>query len=273
MEKKRISRFGQVSIYAGKCFRLFIHEKQWKNFISTAIIMLIISLVTGDEMFSAFRDTKNGVFAVICACVWIGLFNSIQSICRERSIIKREHRTGFHLSSYVAAHVIYDGVICAVETLLITIAVYLKNFDRFPESGIFFSPLIEMYITFFLVVFGSDTIAILISSIVRKENTAMTIMPFVLIIQLVMSGAVFDLKGITEKISYLTLSKWGLDGICAIANTTDTVYMQYQLSGMETAEPEKKTLLIVWGILLLSAFVYISLSALLLRLVDKDKRS
>ena len=70
----------------------------------------------------------------------------------------------------------------------------------------------------------------------------MTIMPFVLIIQLVMSGAVFDLKGITEKISYLTLSKWGLDGICAIANTTDTVYMQYQLSGMETAEPEKKTL-------------------------------
>ena len=50
----------------------------------------------------------------------------------------------------------------------------------------------------------------IISSVSGNPTTAMTIMPFVLIIQLVMSGVLFSLSGFSKFISYFTLSRWGM---------------------------------------------------------------
>lgn len=82
------SRLKQVKIYTGKCFRVFFNERGWKIFISAAIITLIICSVTSEDMFAEYRATRNGAFALVCACIWIGIFNSIQSICKERDIIR-----------------------------------------------------------------------------------------------------------------------------------------------------------------------------------------
>ena len=68
------------------------------------------------------------------ACIWIGIFNSIQTVCRERQVIKREHRTGLHMSAYVAAHMIYQGVICCIQALLMTVIYGL--FMDFPDTGL-----------------------------------------------------------------------------------------------------------------------------------------
>ena len=107
-DDSRNSRISQIGIYLGKCFRIFRYEKGWKVILFGAVISAIIAWVPGDEMFVHKVQTKNGAFAIVCACIWIGLFNSIESICRERKIIKREHRTGLHISSYVLAHMIYE---------------------------------------------------------------------------------------------------------------------------------------------------------------------
>ena len=77
----------------------------------------------GDKTFSVNESTKTGVFAMICGCIWTGLFNSIQLICRERAIIKREHRTGLHISSYVIARLIFDFALCAAEAIILTASV------------------------------------------------------------------------------------------------------------------------------------------------------
>ena len=272
MNDRRISWTGQIRIYLGKCWRLFLNEKQWKNFISSFLIILIICTVTSSDMFREFKDTKNGAFAVICACIWIGLFNSIQSICRERAIIKREHRTGLRISSYLLAHVIYELFLCAVESVIVLVVMLLRNRLHLPPSGLVFPMAIDMYFVLFFVTFGADMIAILISSIVKRENTAMTVMPFVLIIQLVMSGSVFELKGFSEWVSYITLSKWGLDGICAIANTYEHVHNQCDFASVKGCDPTAGNLLKIWAILLGFAVIYIVLSIVVLSQVDKDER-
>ena len=128
MGETRLGRIGQVKIYVGKCYRAFLNEKGWKSFVSTLIIAVILAWVIGDNTFKVLESTKTGVFAMICGCLWTGLFNSIQSVCRERAIIKREHRAGLHISSYVAAHMIFDLAICAVEGLILTTV-----FDLFRE--------------------------------------------------------------------------------------------------------------------------------------------
>ena len=272
MNENRISAGGQIRIYAGKCFRLFWSEKQWKKLISTLIIMGIISLVTDDKMFKEYPATKNGAFAVICACIWVGLFNSIQSICRERAIIKREHRTGLRLPSYVMAHVLYELALCAIEAAIVLTIVFLRNADHLPDSGIIGPRVVDMYISFLLIIFASDLIAMLVSCIVKNENEAMTVMPFVLIVQLVMSGAVFELSGVTELISKFTISRWGLDAIGSIACTTFAVSSGAMFAGAGGWKNESDNLLKCWLLLLAFCAAYTLLAMLALKSVDRDKR-
>ena len=71
-------RIRQTNIYVGKLSRIFANEKQWKGFISATIITALIASVPGKNMFTEYSATRNGTFALICACIWIGIFNSIQ---------------------------------------------------------------------------------------------------------------------------------------------------------------------------------------------------
>ena len=242
--------------------------------------MLIIGMVTGDDMFVSYTDTKNGGFAIICACIWVGLFNSIRSICKERGIIKREHRTGLHISSFVIAHVIFEFLQCAAEAVIITLVVCVKYWDNLPEEGIFMPVVLELYITFLLVMFCSDILGVMVSSIVPNEGWAMTVMPFILIIQLVMSGAVFPLQGLSKKVSSLTVSRWGLDAIGSIAyineSVEDSIRVQEQMTQttieLDHWDPTVSNIFFLWGLMVLFIAVYTLIGILFLEGIDRDKR-
>lgn len=293
MSEARVGRIGQIKIYTGKCFRTFLNEKGWKSLISTLIISVILAWIIGDNTFSVNESTKTGVFAMICGCIWTGLFNSIQSICRERAIIKREHRTGLHISSYIISHLIFELVQCVAESIILT--TIFDVFRDFPSHGVIFSWTgFEFFISFTLVIFSADAIGIMVSCIVKSENAAMTVMPFVLIIQLVMSGLMFALPENAEPIKQLTISKWGLTAICSSAdlneiptkdtlekfneaaksdekitswkdlNLTQTYDMEYDASVQNVIKN--------WIVLIAYSAVYGLIGILFLKQIDRDKR-
>jgi len=268
----RIGRAEQIRIYVGKCWRLFLNERQWKNLVSTLIITVLISLVTSSETFRNGVQTKNSCFAFICACIWVGIFNSIQSVCRERGISKREHRTGLHISSYIGAHVIFEGILCASEALIILLVVLVKNSSHLPDSGLIFPLAIDMYLTMYLTVFASDMLAILVSCIVKDTNSAMTVMPFVLIVQLVFGGVIFELDGIADLLSNLTISKWGMNGLMSIACTNAMVRFDPFLKENAWQKPEAGNLATIWFIMVMIAIICAVLATLALSFVDRDKR-
>ena len=269
---RRIGRLEQTGIYVGKCWRLFINEKQWKNLISTLIITVLISFVTSEKTFEDYVHTKNSCFAIVCACIWVGIFNSIQSICRERSIIKREHRTGLHISSYIGAHVIFEAALGAVEALIVLVIVLIKNKSHLPESGLIFPLAVDMYITLYLTIFASDMMAILVSCVVKDSTSAMTVMPFVLIVQLIMAGVVFELEGVADKISNVTVSKWGLNGLMSIALTNDDIRMNPLFKENDWQKAEAGNLFRIWLIMAVISLICIALGTLALSFVDHDTR-
>ena len=268
---ERISRIGQMKIYVGKYFRLFMNERGWKLLVSAAIIAVIIAWVAGTEVFIFYIATRSGAFALICACIWIGIFNSIQSVCRERAIIKREYRTGLHISSYISAHMIYQMVLCFVQAIIVTVIVTI--FRDVPLQGVFLPGIVEMFITFFLVIYASATLGLAVSCIVKNETAAMTVMPFVLIIQLVMAGVVFPLEGAAETISHLTVSKWGVAAICTTANVVDMPILS--LAGVPDSalyEFAVSNLTGMWSRLLIYALLYGVIGTISLKFIDRDKR-
>ena len=114
---KHKGRFAQMRIYLGKLLRMFAYQNDWKVLPMGAFIAAVVTLVVGANMFVNQEGTVNGAFALTCVCIWNGFFNSIQVVCRERAVVKREHRAGLHMSSYIAAHMIYQFILCLAQFL------------------------------------------------------------------------------------------------------------------------------------------------------------
>lgn len=213
------SYFVQTKVYFGKISRISIREKVWKFILFAAIIATIVALVTSKNMFETFEQTKSGFFTLASACIWLGIFNSIQSICKEHDIIRLEYRQGMNLSSYITANVMWQAVLCLAQTILMFVICAIFGFFKdSPDDGVFLPAIIEYFITMYLLTFGSAVLGIMVSSLSGNPTTAMTIMPFVLIIQLVMSGVLFELNGAADAFANVTYSKWGMSALGATGN-------------------------------------------------------
>ncbi len=232
IQMRHRGRISQVNIYFGKFVRIFIYQNDWKVLPMAAVIAGMVSLVIRHRFRLNMEGTLMGALALACVAIWNGCFNSIQAICRERSIIKREHRSGMHVSAYVTAHVLFQAIICLLQTG-ITLYVCGMAGVRLGGEGLFTSFMIlDMGITIFLITFASDMVSLFISGIVHSPTTAMTIMPFVLIFQLVFSGGFFTLPDRLQGISAFTISHYGLKCIAAqghynelpLASGWDTLY-------------------------------------------------
>ena len=209
-------RLSQVPIYLGKQFRFFINESDWKVIPMAAVIAGLVSVVIRNRIFASMEGCLIGAFALTCVALWNGCFNSIQAICRERPIIKREHRSGMHITSYIAAHMIYQFVLCLIQTV-VSLYVLQMTGVPFPKEGLFFKHMLilDFGISMLLISYAADMMSLFISSIAHTTTAAMTVMPFVLIFQLVFSGGIIPLPAWSQPLSNLTISNYGIRTIAA----------------------------------------------------------
>lgn len=304
-------RLAQTRIYLGKFLRMFVFQSDWKILPMGALITAVVTFVVGSNLFITQEGTLTGSFALVCVCIWNGFFNSIQTVCRERSIIKREHRAGLHMSAYIAAQVIYQFLLCAAQTV-ITLLICSLTGVRFPEIGVV-TPwgMADVGITILLVTYASDMLALMISCIVRTTTTAMTVMPFMLMFQLIFSGGFFSLSGFAQKLTVLTISRWGLNGLCAVGRYNErpmvtlwnTIYSfrDVEIMGQQPLQElinryyredlrdqflawsglhhqnaryasTISNVMLNWNALLVLTVVFIVLAVIALEFIDRDKR-
>ena len=212
---RHTGRMSQVRIYLGKQFRFFINESDWKVLPMAAIIAGLVAMVIKKRFFVNMEGSLIGAFALACVAIWNGCFNSIQAVCRERAIIKREHRSGMHITAYVTAHMIYQFLLCLAQTALTMFV--LRTLDvPIPKAG-FITPfmLLDLGITMLLISYASDMMSLFLSSISRTTTGAMTLMPFILIFQLVFSGGIIPLPEWSRPLSNFTISSYGIQALAA----------------------------------------------------------
>ncbi|NCB33115.1 MAG: ABC transporter permease [Erysipelotrichia bacterium] len=308
---KHIGHLAQIRVYLGKMFRMFIYQKDWKLLPMAAIIAGAVAFVTGNSMFVTMEGTMQGSLALSCVCLWNGFFNSIQVVCRERAVIKREHRAGMHVSSYVLSHVIYQACLCVLQ-VVITIIVCTFAKYAFPTQGIM-TPwfMTDFAISMFLITFAADMLSLFISCFVKSTTAAMTVMPFLLIFQLIFSGSLFPLGTNAKMISDLTVTKWGMNSICAESRYNDqpmvsvwnqiysvrslefdgvkpveivTEYLEQnhlvdeftkvtaQAARVEDYNSTAKNVSKCWSMLVSMSLVFMAAAVISLEFVDKDKR-
>ena len=246
-------------------------------FLQPILIALLLKVVANREMFRTKIDTQSILFALCCAAIWIGLFNSIQEICKERAILKREYMGGVHLFWYALSKFLVQTVVGLIQAALM-VAVFTSLIGSPAEGILLPSAVLEFVITIWLTIEASMALGFVISSLVKTVTLAMTFAPIALIIQLLFSGFLFSLTGLSEKISYITISKWSMEamGSSSVLNDMPTKLQQTIMSSpIETSAEYISTashILFVWGILWIMTAVCLFLCTLLLRNLSGDGR-
>lgn len=278
-KKKNVSALRQFNILSLRYGELLLNDKARLAvlLLQPFLIAFLLNMVADDYIFNIYESTRAMLFAVSCSGIWIGLFNSIQEICKERVIIKREYMANLKLPVYMSSKFLLQSILGMIQAFILTfVFLWLVSASR---EGIFFDHFsVEIFITMWLTILTSIAMGFVISSLVTTGDKAMAVAPFVLIVQLLFSGILFALEGAGEILSYVTVSRWS---VSALGRTSHLNELDRKLQEeFPMIEPEldpifeatSTYLLQTWYILLAMTVIVMVVSTLALRRIAKDRR-
>jgi ABC-type multidrug transport system ATPase subunit len=177
----------------------------------TPIVAAALSVVASRDLYTGpkINNTQQILLMLGIATLWFGTTNAAREIVKERPVFLRERMVNLRLFPYILSKVSVLAVLGVLQVLVLFVIVALKT-PHLPARGILLPAPLEMVISLSLCSLAGLLGGLLISSLVRSTDRAMSIVPIVLIPQVIFSGAVFDLTGWAKVLSYLTISHWCL---------------------------------------------------------------
>lgn len=167
----------------------------------------LLNFITASMIFVAFT----------MAASWLGLFNTIQEIVKERDMLKKEYMSGLNFKSYIFSKIIIFSILSLYQAITCVCIVYFHLNPR-PEEILINNTLLDLIINFFLLSFSTSMIGICISSLVKDTKTTLILSPLYMMIQMLFSGMFVSFINITESISYFVIARYGYEAFATIGN-------------------------------------------------------
>lgn len=275
--KAKKSRLKQLFVLNNRYFKLVSNDRQrlMLLLLQAPLLALLIALVADGNQFDQYEMTKSLLFALTCSAFWVGMLNAIQEICKERSITKREYMTGLSLSSYICSKIIVLGAMCFIQSVMI-VGVF-SLLVGLPDKGVMMAPFFEILISTFITALASTAMGLFVSSLFTNADRAMTVAPILLMPQILFSGLLFKLSGVTEVISWFAICRWGMESIGSSADLNELPLRLQQEGIMLPHEFESfyectdSHLLTTWLILIGFTVAFLVLARLVLGRLGKEK--
>jgi len=209
----RTSQFRQFTILSSRYIEILVRDT--RNFaillFQAPLIGVLLSLVYGKDIFNkttgSYGDAKSLLFFLICICIWFGTSNAAREIAKEIAIYRRERFINLGIAPYIFSKVAVLSLLCIIQTSVLLSIICMKV--QFPDLG--FPMYRDVFIAMVLTSLDAMVMGLMISALVGNPDKAASIVPILLIPQIVFSGAIIPLKGAAEIVSYFTLSRWGFE--------------------------------------------------------------
>jgi ABC-type multidrug transport system ATPase subunit/pSer/pThr/pTyr-binding forkhead associated (FHA) protein len=231
-KKRRLGLFGairQTFTLSRRYLEVLFKDKLnlFILFAQAPIIAILTFMVMGSERP---RDFVYFVLALVAS--WFGTSVSAREIIRERPVYSRERMVNLGIIPYLASKLIVLGMIVSLQCLMLFVP--LKFFD---VTGLMSMPGETFGIPQFWAMLLTSAVGLglglFISALVRTSEMATSLVPLILIPQILFSGLV-GVPGGVEKVVGLTMpAAWSFDTIKRFS-TLDTLEP-------EGAEPNGKT--------------------------------
>jgi ABC-type multidrug transport system ATPase subunit/pSer/pThr/pTyr-binding forkhead associated (FHA) protein len=162
-------------------------------------------------VYNIVGDTQILLFIMTLAAVLLGLFAAVYEIVKEWPVYQRERMVSVRVLPYIASKVVVLGSFALIQCFLLMLVIGIRV--GYPTEGVILPALLEIYITLVLATLAAILMGLLISAIVPNANSVIYIVFLVLFFQMIFAGVLFNLPGITEHFSNLTLTRWAMEGL------------------------------------------------------------
>ena len=231
-KKRRLGIFGAISQWLTLSRRyLEVLFKDKMNlfilFAQAPAIAILTFLVMGAN---SPRDFVYFVLALVA--FWFGTSVSAREIIRERPVFKRERMVNLGILPYLASKLFVLGIIVGLQCIFLFVP--LKFFDLvglMPMPG--FLGGIPQFATMILTAAVGISLGLLVSALVRTSELATSLVPLILIPQILFSGLVGVPAGISKVAGMTMPAAWSFDAMKR-SSTLDTLEE-------EGADPRGKT--------------------------------
>ena len=221
--------------------------------LQAPVIGFLLVLVSRPDALVAGRfEAKKLIFMLATTGVWFGVINAAREICKESHVLRRERLAGLHTVPYLLSKVlVLSGlVLVLVQTALLLGVVALGM--RLPGSGVLLPAGLELYVT---IALAGIALGLAVSAIAATPDKATSLIPIVLVPQVLFAGILFHLAGGTHAISTLVSSRAAVDALSATIDT-NSLASPVPLPDEPEYAHVQTILLHAWGLLAAQATLF-----------------
>ena len=220
----------QGKIFASRYVRLIGRDRTALAFslLQGIAVALLTRLAVGGTVDWSQNFAPMFVFG--CAAVWFGMIGAVRELVKEKAIWRREFLAGGSMPAYLASKVVVLGTMAAIQALTLTVTVWWTmglpkggttvlpdgTTSVLPSGGPFGHPLITIFLTVWLGALAGMALGLMVSAGAESADRAMSLVPYLLITQLVLCGVLFNLHGMSF-ISWFMPARWSVSGLGGIA--------------------------------------------------------
>jgi hypothetical protein len=240
----------QARILASRCLTLRLKDRVNALVVlgqAPAIgmfVWLIFREAGGDslDLLRFFDTVPRVLFLLVVASVWFGCSNAVREIVGERSIYRRERMVNLRIGSYLAAKLSVLTLIALVQSLTLLLPVWIG----FGLQGML--SFFLLWLVLWLSALASTSLGLAISAAFRSPEAAVSMLPLVLIPQVLAAGSIFPVSSMTplaRGVAGLTLTRWGYEslmrGVYSQSNPDAILHACYAATEAEVrvADPSK----------------------------------
>lgn len=218
----------QARIFAGRYTRLMTRDRTALAFsLLQGIAVALLTALAVPKPFSWAVAGNAPMFVFGCAAVWFGMIGAVRELVKEKTIWRRELLAGGEMPAYLASKVVVLGTLAAIQAVTLTAAANVTL--GLPPGGPLGHPVVTMFITLWLAILSGMALGLLVSAGSTSADRAMSLVPYLLITQLVLCGVLFKLGAVTF-VSWVMPARWAVSALGGIAGLS--AEQLHQTSGL-----------------------------------------
>jgi ABC-type multidrug transport system ATPase subunit len=173
----------------------------------------IKALLEAEGAYNIAYQAQTLLFMMALSANLLGVFAASFEIIKEEAIYRRERMINLRISPYFASKFVVLGAFMLLQCLLLLIVLAFKI--RYPASGVIVWAPLEYYFTLVFTALASVALGLFISALATSRDMVIYLILIALFLQIVFSGAIFELSALTQPFSYLTITRWSLEALGA----------------------------------------------------------
>lgn len=203
----------QLPVLARRYLQVLLADRKalLGTLIQSLLVALLLILVFGRLDTLAANDPQkplcsaNLLFMMAVSCFWFGCNNSAKEMIKERAIYLKERQVNLHVSAYYASKLLLQTILAAVQSSLLFALVWW--FCRVPGNSL------GQWLLLLLTATAGTALGLLISSLASSEEVAVTMVPMVLLPQIILADAFKVLDGVPRTLARVVTLYWSYGGL------------------------------------------------------------